>query len=136
LPPPHLFYDRTELDALAIVAICRLRTHAYVAVGARDRKGLRVLDVTDPTRPAEVARAGDWTGWAVAVRGGYAFVAASGGGLRVLDVADPAQPVEVAAFQTPTQARAVAVDGDLVYVAAEGSGLWAFRFSSARTPLG
>jgi hypothetical protein len=53
---------------------------------------------------------------AVAVSGGYAYVADSGSGLRVLDVSTPSAPVEVGFFDTPGVANHVAISDGYVYL--------------------
>ena len=64
---------------------------AYVA----DRnQGLRVVDVSTPTQPAQVGFYAP-LGYArdVAVAGGYAYVAADSQGLQVIDVSNPARGI-------------------------------------------
>lgn len=79
---------------------------AFVAAGAA---GLRIVDVADPSRPAELGHSvkpvnEDAVG--VALNGSLAYVADRGiesgdshyrkGGLRVIDVSDPAHPLQLA----------------------------------------
>jgi hypothetical protein len=95
--------------------------YAYVA---DFDSGLRVIEVSDPTDPIEVAHCVT-PGWArgVAVLGSYAYVADDTAGLRVISVANPASPVEVGHCQTPGRAYGVAIAGGYAYVAADTSGL-------------
>jgi len=99
--------------------------YAYVA----DGRGLRVVDISDPTNPAEVGFY-DTPGYAydVAVAGGYAYVA-DGRGLRVVDVSDPSNPTEVGFYDTPGSAADVAVAGGYAYVADWNGGLLILRFT-------
>jgi hypothetical protein len=76
--------------------------HAYLS-----GNGLRVIDVSTPSAPAEVGFV-DTTGSEVdvAASGGYAYVAYAGDeytgtGLRVIDVSTPSAPVEVGFVETP-----------------------------------
>lgn len=83
---------------------------------------LRVIDITDPTVPAEIGSA-DTPGEAnnVAVAGDHAFVAAGTAGLRVFDISDPANPTEIGSVATPGDALDVAVAGDHALVADDTS---------------
>jgi len=96
--------------------------YAYVANG---RHGLRVIDVSTPSSPAEVGSL-DTPGIAfgVAVSGGYAYVAAGYvSGLWVIDVSTPSSPIEVGFFETLGIARGVAVSGSHAFVTVTKEGL-------------
>src|SRR5439155_22718981 len=89
--------------------------HAYLAAW---RRGLRVIQVSDPKAPKEAGSCPiRGLAKAVAVAGGYAYVAAEEGGLRVLDVSDPCTPIEVGSYHTRGLADAVAIAGKTAYVA-------------------
>jgi len=93
--------------------------YAYVAAS---EGGLRVVDITNPSAPAEVGRcATPASAWNVAVSGDYAYVAARGAGVRVINIADPAAPHEVGAYTAPSDAYDVAALGDNIYVAGYGN---------------
>jgi hypothetical protein len=68
--------------------------YAYLACGF---DGMRIIDVSEPSMPAEVSRieARDWT-TGVDVSGNYAYMADGYAGVRVIDVSDPSHPVEAA----------------------------------------
>jgi hypothetical protein len=87
---------------------------------AEDASGVRILDVSDPTLPAEVS-AIDTPGTAnsVALAGDYAYVADWGGGLQILEVSDPAFPSESGFHETEQAAWAVAISGSRAFIAAE-----------------
>jgi hypothetical protein len=78
---------------------------------------LVIVDISDPASPFMVGFC-DTPGeaYGVAVRGGYAYVAASSGGLRIIDVSDPAIPTEVG-FYITYYARDVVVVANYAYVA-------------------
>jgi hypothetical protein len=99
--------------------------YAYVAERSyAGGSGLRVIDVSDPTAPVQVALVetpGEALG--VAVSDGYAYVADGGSGLRVFDVSAPSAPIEVGSYDTPGTAWDVAVAGAYAYVADEEAGL-------------
>ena len=79
----------------------------YVATGA---SGLRIVDVSTPTRPVEVgafATAGFASG--VAAFGHYAAVADRQDGLLIVDVSNPASPTLIGSLATPGLALDIAV---------------------------
>ena len=80
--------------------------------------GLRVIDVSNPTNPQEIAYY-DTPGSArgVYVTGGYAYVADGDSGLRVIDVSNPPYPREIGYYDTPGNAHGVHVTGNYAYVA-------------------
>jgi hypothetical protein len=121
--------DRSELREIGIlpapdwhpVSVVVAESYAYVAAGPA---GLRVVDVTDPTRPVEVghyAIVGEASD--VAVHTHRAYVTAEGSGLHIVDVSNPAVPLWVGSCEEIRQAWAVAVDGTHAYVAAVRNGL-------------
>ncbi len=78
--------------------------------------GVRVIDISDPARPALVAlHALPERAYRLLLRDSRLYVACDDG-LRVIDVSDPERPAEVAHVKTPSFATALALDGDRVYV--------------------
>jgi hypothetical protein len=103
-----------ERQAPGPLGIAVAGDYAYLAAW---RRGLRVVNISNPKEPKEVGGCriqGDAKD--VVVAGGYAFVAAEEGGLRVLDLARPASPKEVGSCRTRGEALAVIVTGKLAYV--------------------
>jgi hypothetical protein len=112
---------------------------------ANSLAGLRVLRVSDPDHPVEVARltfpSPGYTPafeelFAVAVDGRHAYVttyASSGGSLRVVDVADPTGPVVLGRAPANGLDSSVAVAGGVAYVAA--GALQVFDVSDPRAPM-
>jgi hypothetical protein len=107
------------------VNVQRRGTTAYVV---RYGDGLRIVDLSDPSAPAELGHAEvalpDEEIWNdVKLREGpggevFALVASSRRGVVVLDVSDPAAPVEVTSFPpAPTNVHTLALDGDRAYLA-------------------
>lgn len=85
----------TEESYNDITAIEVVGTYAYVAAQGR---GLRILDVSDPTSPTEIGayQLHDYTSIVdVAINGDYAYLAAVDDGWLVVNVADPTAPVLV-----------------------------------------
>ena len=94
---------------------------AFVAAG---EAGLRILDVSDPTRPTE---AGSWDspGYAESsdLGGDTLYLADGPTGIQILNVADPAHPTKIASLYCDYYAFRVAVRDRYAYVAAGGAGL-------------
>ena len=70
----------------------------------------------------------------MAVRGNYAYVAASQG-LQVIDVSNPANPVWVGGYLTVGYALDIAVSGGYAYVADEWAGLQVIDVSDPASPV-
>jgi hypothetical protein len=92
--------------------------HDDLALVADDHKGLRIIDVSDPTHLVEVGFV-DTPGRArrIEVAGDHAFVADGNGGLRIIDVSKPSTPVEVGAVEDLGTVTDVAIEGGYAYVA-------------------
>jgi len=72
---------------------------------------------------------------AVAVQGGYAYVAAETSGLIVLDIRDAANPQGVGGYDTSGYACGVAVAGNYAYLAAGYAGLDVIDIRDPAKPL-
>jgi len=71
---------------------------------------------------------------AVALYGGYAFVAEGSAGMSIIDIAVPEQPVEVGAFAS-VQAEAVAVQGGMAFLADGPRGVKVLDITDPRNPV-
>lgn len=90
---------------------------SYVYLAAGD-DGLRVIDVSNRTSPAEVAAyspSASAYAWDVAVQGSYAYLAAGSEGLRVIDISTPATPTPRGQLASCC-AKHVTVVGDSAYL--------------------
>jgi len=98
---------------------------AYIADG---ESGLRIVDVSDPTRPKEVGFY-DTNDCAeeVYVFGTIAYLVDGLGGLRLIEVSDPTTPREVGFYDTGGYARGVYVSDNTVFVADGGNGIYIIR---------
>lgn len=109
----------------------------YAYVGTFNR--LHVFDISDPSAPVEVGSTGFGVPFhsprAVAVSGGYAYVAVWGVGLSVIDVRTPSAPVEVGFLETPGSPSDVAVSDGYAYVADSSSGLRVIDISTPSSPV-
>lgn len=91
------------------------RNHAYVATG---EAGLRIIDISNPAAPREVAY-DEAQSYGITIEQTYAYVATSSG-LKILDISQPSAPSHVGTYPTATRAVSVAVMGDYAYLAAPG----------------
>ena len=109
--------------------------YAFVAA---DGVGLRVIDVSTPTSPHEVAFAPVSDGardlFEMRLVEGHLYAAAGYGGLRVFDVGDPMSPREVGSINIPGYARGVHVVDGHAYVAAQDGGLHVIDVSEPTAP--
>jgi hypothetical protein len=130
-PASPIVVGKTPPMPSLVQAITVADGYAYVTA---DWAGLRVVDVSDPTNPIEIAYNNPCI-WAldVAVTGDYVYLAGSSG-LRVIDVSIPSNPTEVGAYNTPGYARGVAVAGGYAYVADSDEGLRVVDISSPSNP--
>jgi hypothetical protein len=99
---------------------------------------LRILDITDPTAPNEIA-ALDTDGYSynAHVVGNLAFVADGENGLRIVDLSKMPQVKEVGSFMPPRErvdVREVEVRGAYAYVAAGYSGVSVVDISDPSQP--
>ena len=101
--------------------------------------GLRILDIADPSRPAEVARY-DGIGpeiWELAISGRHAFVT-TGEGLLALDVAVPSAPTKAGAYafdRVTGFGRNLVVEGDYALVGGGPHGLQVVDTSDPLRPV-
>jgi hypothetical protein len=100
-------------------------TRAYIA----DNDALVIIDVSDPANPRQLGILPTFGSYLrVAVKNGFAFVAAGAEGLLVIDAREPANPQEVSGVALPPEhagayAYSVAVLGNQAYLAAGTAGL-------------
>ncbi len=85
--------------------------------------GLRVFDLSDPSKPSEVAYYEIGAPAEVVVSGDYAYLANGYEGFLVIDISDPSKPDLKCSIPTYDEAEGVAVYGDYAYVADRRSGL-------------
>lgn len=82
---------------------------------------LVVVDIEDPSDPAEVGRIRTpSTAYDIAVTGNYAYVAEGESGLMIIDIGNPAAPAIKGSYAASEQARYVYVSGKYAYIADDG----------------
>lgn len=107
-------------------------TYAYLAVNGIP--GFRVVDVSNPSAPQEVAVLnGSWNANGVFVKGNVAYVATDFHGLTIVDVSSPAAPSLLGSLDTGTSWD-VEVFGNTAYVAGGFGGLHIIDVASPQNP--
>jgi hypothetical protein len=96
-------------------------------------EGLRVIDVSNPSDPAEVSSLDLGRGTDVAAKGNYALMTVFEG-LRVVDAPIPEFPRHVASFPTSNRAERITLDGDRAFIADRG-GVLVLDVSRPEIPL-
>jgi hypothetical protein len=96
--------------------------------------GLMILDLSDPRNPETLSALHLGGGFAVALAGNTALVAAGDKGLAVIDVTDPKAPVLRSVLDTPGEARDVAPHGSIALVADGPGGLLAIDIANPAAP--
>jgi hypothetical protein len=89
--------------------------HVFVA----DSDGyLRVLDVSDPAKPAEVASLSEYSyAQGLALDGNTLYIADNAFGLRVVDMSDPLHPRKIGEANIPGAASSIAIEGSRAFLA-------------------
>lgn len=88
--------------------------------------GISILDISNPTSIKETSVIGSFgpcSGYSVAVRGQFAYVADKAEGLRVINCEDLSYMFESKCFDTPGSATVVVIDSTFAYIADGNSGL-------------
>jgi hypothetical protein len=97
--------------------------------------GLRIYDISDPSRPSDVGLCrtpGHANG--IAVGGDYLYLASLSSGLRIIDISDREEPRENGYCDTPHSTRDVEIRDEYVYLAEEGTGFRIFDISDPWHP--
>tara|TARA_R110002096_G_scaffold173781_7_gene348656 strand:+ start:5226 stop:7088 length:1863 start_codon:yes stop_codon:yes gene_type:complete len=107
----------------------------YVFVAAEE-EGVYVVDLSDPTRPIQVAEI-NTPGSAVdvAVSDGILYIANYENGLLIYDVQDPVSPIELGVFETNRRVQHIDIEGSLAYITGFQTGLLIVDVSDASKPL-
>ncbi|NQT34250.1 choice-of-anchor D domain-containing protein, partial [bacterium] len=106
--------------------------YAYIA----DRpEGIRIIDVSDPANPREVANQEiPDPAYEIVVVDGIGYVAGDQSGLRIIDLSDPENPDEIAFLDTPGYMMGVFVIDDIAYAADGPRGLMLIDISDPENP--
>jgi hypothetical protein len=111
-----------------------LENYAYVASG--DYGGLRIIDISTPSSPAEVGYC-DTPGASVSVYvlGNYAYIADGSDGLRIINISNTSFPTEIGYYDTPGWAVGVDVLNNYAYVSDFSAGLRIIDISTPSLPI-
>lgn len=96
--------------------------------------GLQIFDIADSKSPDALSQVYLGGGYAVALAGNTALVAAADKGLAVIDVTDPNNPALKSVIDTPGEARDVVLEGSIAYVADGSGGVSAVDFADPAAP--
>jgi len=105
----------------------------YVATGSR----FEVFDIAEPSSPVKISSLNNHA-MGIAVKGDYAYVAASpysSGSLIVIDISNPHSPVTLGSAALPEGARTVAVEAGHAYVTTLNDGLRVVDVSVPADPV-
>ncbi len=117
------------LEGLAAVG-----TRLYVS--DRDRAGVVVLDVSEPSRAVEVGfGSGGSSTWELAAGDGALYAADNVGGVLIYDLAEPDEPVYVGAADSLAGVLEVEVDGAFLYAAAGAGGVRIYSLADPLVPI-
>lgn len=108
--------------------------HGSLALVAAGRRGLLIVDLTDPAHP-ELASTFDSRDQAsaVAARDGVAFLADGSGGIVAIDILDPRAPKELSRIVTTRPASDIALRGDRALVLHVATGIRVVDVSNPRS---
>ena len=104
--------------------------YAFVAAGP---DGLRIIDISDPVKPAAVGLVETERAVGVAVRGDYVYISDRDEGLLVANIVAPTRPFVVGS-RLAGLAAAVGVRGKYAYIADELRGVRIYDVSNVRSP--
>ncbi|MCW8961292.1 MAG: T9SS type A sorting domain-containing protein, partial [Ignavibacteriaceae bacterium] len=101
--------------------------------------GFRVIDVSNPSSPVELAVDTSYDVWKLDVDGNYAYVveaiANAESYVHIYDITNPSNPVEVSSTQFPTTVYEVFYDESYLYVANYTNGLRILDVSNPSNPV-
>ena len=126
--PPEFQGEIARLDGW--MRIARWRNHLYITEADCPINlqqicggGLRVFDISDPSKPVRVASVETSGARDVVVDGEYAYIADGYQGVLIYDISDPVEPQLVAQDNTYGQTYGLAKKGERLYVADGEQGL-------------
>ncbi len=119
-PSTPVFVGQSSVFPGVVRSVLVGGNYAYVAAG----KGyLRILDISNPTQPMEVAFYQE-SGYAqgLALDGTILYIADNPHGLRVIDLSDPLNPRKLGELSLSSSSSSVAVSDDRVYLTGSSFG--------------
>jgi hypothetical protein len=112
-------------------SVATKQNHAFLAGGD---DGLIIVDISDPSAPAQVALV-DTIGYTqgITVSGNYVY-AATGSNLDIFDVTDPTSPQWITNFGVDDWTQNVSVSGSYAYISDYSYGIYVVDVSNPATP--
>jgi len=109
--------------------------YAYVSNAYADSlDGLRIIDISSPTAPAESSYFRTYCAEGLDVLGPNHVFVDDGTTMRVIDVSDPADPVQVGFYDNDNYCYGVDVVGNYAYAAGQTGGLFVIDASDPTDP--
>ncbi len=142
-----LIIDNSNLDYPEIVSqyptpdgICyQVQVQNNIAYTVCWTSGFRIIDVSNPSSPVELAVDTTYNVWKIDVEGNYAYVveaiANAESYVHIYDISNPSNPVEVSSTQFPTTVYEVLYDEGYLYVANEDNGVRILNVSNPANPV-
>ena len=114
-PSAPIFMGQSGVMPGVVRSVIASVNYIYVANG----KGyLRVIDVSDPTQPTEVASLVEYShAQGLALDGTTLYIADNAFGMRVVDVSDPLNPRKIGEVKVPGAAQSVDIEGSRAFLA-------------------
>lgn len=133
-PVADLSTTLPSLLAAGLEGLAAAGSRLYVS--DRDRAGVVVVDVTEPSRTVEAGfGAGGSATWELAVGDGALYAADNVGGVLTYDLADPDAPVFVGQADALGGVLEVEVDGGFLYAAAGAGGVRIYSLADPLAPV-
>ena len=142
-----LIIDNSNLDYPEIVSqyptpdgICyQVQVQNNIAYTVCWTSGFRIIDVSNPSSPVELAVDTTYNVWKIDVEGNYAYVveaiANAESYVHIYDISNPSNPVEVSSTQFPTTVYEVLYNQGYLYVANEDNGVRILNVSDPANPV-
>jgi hypothetical protein len=142
-----LIVDKSDLDYPVLLGHYPIPDGFMYQVEVRDNiaytvcwtSGFRIIDVSDPSNPVELAVDDSYNVWKLDVGGDYAYVVEAipnaDSYLHIYDVSDPSNPVEVSSTQFPSTIYEVLYKDGYLYVANYENGLRILNVSDPAAPV-
>jgi len=142
-----LIIDKSNLDYPELIGqysipngFCyQVEVRSNIAYTVCWTSGFRIVDVTNPSSPFELAVDSSYDVWKLDLAGNYAYVveaiANAESYLHIYDISIPSSPAEVSSTQFPTTVYEVLYDEGYLYVANEDNGLRILDVSNPANPV-
>ncbi len=136
------FKSLSEGEWCEYLSIAVSGNFAYLAGEREEQRVMDVVDISDPSAPSlvqtessyEVSNKNNDSFQAIAVSGGYAYLAQGWNGLTILDLSNLGAISKVGGMQFNDSVRDIEIDGSYAYLAADWGGLKILDISDPAGP--